>query len=65
MRIYYIINLQLHDEVDFALVFISLQQLDNVGVFEPVGKPTNKNGTDYTNNFSVTQVFKSLNFSIF
>ena len=35
---------QFHDEVDFALVFVGLQQLDDVGVFEPVGKPTNKNG---------------------
>ena len=48
-----LINLQFHDQVDFALVLVRLQQLDDVGVPEPVGKSTNKNETDYTNNFSV------------
>lgn len=44
------VYLQFHDQVDFALVFVRLQQLDDIGVLEPVGKPTNKNGRNYTDN---------------
>lgn len=49
-------DLQFHDQVDFALVLVRLQQLDDIGVLEPVGKPTNKNGRNYTDNLGAKTV---------
>jgi len=43
--------LQFHDEIYFASVLVGLQQLDNIWVLQPVGKPvhnkrTTKNHTE-------------------